>query len=268
MKLVKIKPSKIKVPELRVTAKFDEETRQVLRDSIKEVGIIAPIIVQEIDGEIVLVDGLHRIEDAIASGDGPVDVAILDGDMVDLLCRNLFLDHARGKTPISDMVKVIGGLATEYGVDPDEIKKRTGLNRDYIERLIKISKAAPAVQEALDDGIIGVGIAFELSRLPYPAQQEEIIAKQQVYRFAVKDIKDLVDNTLREMKLLAEKPTEAPEPADRPAPVYHCEGCQEEIEARHLRAAMVCPNCFGEVFRLAQVRKAKDAAASDETPPP
>ena len=91
MKLRKVKPSLIKIPELRVTARFDEETRQLLRDSIKEVGIIAPIIVQEIEGELVLVDGLHRIEDSIAAGDHPIDVAVLDGDMVDLLCRNLFL---------------------------------------------------------------------------------------------------------------------------------------------------------------------------------
>lgn len=254
MKLRKIKPSLIQVPELRVTARFDEETRQILRDSIKEVGIISPVIVQEIEGDLVLVDGLHRIEDAIAEGDGPIDVAILDGDMVDLLCRNLFLDHARGKTPVSDMVKVIGALYTEYGIDPDQIKERSGLSRDYIEKLIRISQASPSVQVALDEGIIGVGHAFELSRLPYAIMQDEIIAKQQVFRFKVPELKHLVDLALGELQGMAE--AGPPEVVTEPRPIakYHCEGCKSEVDPRYLRPVMLCPDCFGVVWKLAQVK--------------
>jgi len=218
------------------------------------VGIIAPIICQEIDGEIVLVDGLHRIEDAIASGDRPIDVALLDGDMVDLLCRNLFLDHARGKTPVSEMVKVIGALYTEYNLDPDMITKKTGLTRDYIEKLITISKASPSVQQALDEGIIGVGHAFEISRLPYAIQQEEVIAKHGVYHFKVKDLHEFINQTLEAMKGNDGAEAPATPGATRPPPVYHCEGCKTEVEPKYLRPVMLCPNCFGEVWRLAKLR--------------
>ena len=251
------------MPELRVTARFDEETRQLLRDSIKEVGIIAPIIVQEIEGELVLVDGLHRIEDSIAAGDHPIDVAVLDGDMVDLLCRNLFLDHARGKTPVSEMVRVIGALYTEHKIDPDEIKKRTGLTRDYIEKLIRISLASPSVQEALDQGIIGVGHAFELARLPYAIQQDEIIAKHQVWRFSVKELHEQIDGVLGAMQAAKEAPPAQQPGAPRPPPVYHCEGCKDKVEPRYLRPVMLCPNCFGEVWRLARVKKTTEEKNPD-----
>lgn len=252
MKLRKVKPSLIQVPEIRVTARFDDETRQVLRDSIKEVGIIAPVICQEIEGELVLVDGLHRIQDAIATGDQPIDVAVLDGDMVDLLCRNLFLDHARGKTPVSEMVKVIGALYQEYNLDPDKIREKTGLTRAYIEKLIQISTASPSVQQALDDGVIGVGHAFELSRLPYAVQQEEVIAKHQVWRFTVAELKEQVDGVLKEMELIKEEPPPAAPGEPRPRPVYHCEGCHQEAEPRYLRPVLLCPECFGSVWRLSK----------------
>lgn len=259
-----MKPSQIVVPELRVTARFDEETRQLLRDSVKEVGIIAPVIVQEIEGQLILVDGLHRIEDSIAAGDSPIDVAVLEGDMADLLCRNLFLDHARGKTPVSDMVKVIKALYTEYNLDPDEIKKRTGLTRDYIEKLLKISQASPAVGQALDDGIIGVGHAFELSRLPYSIQQDEIIAKHQVWRFSVKDLHAQIDAVLQEMEnAKAEPPATAPGDP-RPPAVYNCEGCKLECEPRYLRPVMLCPDCFGGVWKLAKARLASEVENKDE----
>lgn len=268
MKLKRVKPSQIKIPELRVTAKFDEETRELLRSSIKEAGILAPVLVQEIEEELVLVDGLHRLEDAIATGDQPMDVAILDGDMVDLLCRNLFLDHVRGKTPVSDMVKVIGALYTEYAVDSEKIREKTGLSREYIEKLIKISQASPTVQQSLDDGVIGVGHAFELSRLPYAVQQEEVIAKHQVYKFAVKELKELVDQTLAAMQEIAEAPPPPPGTRERPAPVYHCEGCKDQVEPRYLRPVMLCPNCFGEVWRLAKLRPTSEAEIIEETPSP
>jgi len=253
----------IKVPEVRVTARFDEETRQILQNSIKEVGIIAPVLVQEINEELVLVDGLHRLEDSIAAGDSPIDVAVLDGDMADLLCRNLFLDHARGKTPVSDMVKVIKALYQEYDLDPDKIKEKTGLTRDYIEKLIRISQASPSVQEALDQGIIGVGHAFEIARLPFAIQQDEVIAKHQVWRFTVKELHEMIDAVLQQIEInRTEPPAEVPG-APRPAPVYHCEGCQDEVEPRYLRPVMLCPNCFGEVWRLAKMRTAPEAEKAE-----
>jgi len=264
VKLRRVKPSQIKWPKLRVTARFDEETRKLLSDSIKEAGIIAPVLVQEIEGELFGVDGLHRTQDAIAAGDSPIDVAVLDGDMRQLLCRNLFLDHARGKTPVSDMVKVLKELYTVHGMDPDQIKKETGLTREYIEKLIKISEASEVVQEALDQGIIGVGHAFELARLPYAVQQDEIIAKHQVWRFSVKELHDQVDQVLAIMQADAKpgEPTVVTTP--RPIAKYYCEGCKGEVEPRYLRPVMVCPNCFGEIWRLAKVRTKTEEKVGDD----
>lgn len=258
MKLLKVKPSVVKVPEVRVTARFDQETREILRQSVKEAGILAPILVQRIDEDLVLVDGLHRLQDAIAAGDLPIDVAVLEGDMTDLLCRNLFLDKVRGKPPIGDMVAVIEALYTEHGLDPDKIKEKTGLPRDYIEKLIKISTASPEVREALDQEAIGVGVAFELSRLPFAIQQEEVLAKSTVYRLTVKDVKELVDDTVAAMQAAKDEPAAATDTMPRPAPVYNCEGCRQEVQPKFLRPVMVCPTCFSEIWRLG---RAHDVAA-------
>jgi len=268
MKLQKVDPHQIKVPEIRVTAQFDEELYAQFKESIKAVGQITPPICYKVEEELVLCDGLHRIQEAIGNGDATIEVVVIPGDMIDVLTKNIFIDHLRGKTPVSEMVKVIGALYQEYNLDPEQIKEKTGLTREYIEKLIKISTASPSVQQALDQGIIGVGHAFEIARLPYPIQQDELIAKQQVYRFPVKDIKDLIDQTLREMENIA-----TPGPAEtvtepRPIATYHCEGCKQEVEPRYLRPVMVCPTCFGEVWRLAKLRVTPEEEKVDETPTP
>ncbi|MBA7688700.1 hypothetical protein ES703_97189 [subsurface metagenome] len=218
----------------------------------------------QVGEELVLCDGLHRLQEAKESGDATVDVVVIPGDMVDVLTKNIFLDHLRGKTPVSQMVKVIKTLYTDYNLDPDQIKEKTGLTRDYIEKLIKISTASPVVKEALDEGVIGIGHAFELSRLPYAIQQEEVIAKHQVWRFTVKELHEQVDAVLKEMELIKQETPPGPATEPPKPPQYACEGCHEIVEPRYLRPVMLCPNCFGEVWRLAKVRAPKVEETSEE----
>jgi len=263
-----VDPRKIVVPETRVTAQFDEELYEQFKTSLKEVGQMAPPIVYKVGDDLVLSDGLHRVQEAIENGVAAIDVAVLEGTMIDVLTTNVFVDHLRGKTPVSQMVKVIKTLSTEFNLDVEQIQEKTGLTRNYIEKLILISGASLVVQDALDQGIIGVGHAFQLSRLPFAIQQEELIAKHQVYRLSVKELEGFISSVLREMEGMAEAPAEAAPGEPRPAPGYHCEGCKEEIEPRFLRPVMLCPNCFGSVYRLGKLRVAAEKETSEDTHPP
>lgn len=268
MKLRNIDPHSIKVPEVRVTAQFDEELYQQFKDSIAAVGSITPPICYEVEGELVLCDGLHRLQEAIASGESSIPVVVIPGDMIDVLTKNIFLDHLRGKTPVSQMVHVIKTLYQEYNLDSDQIKEKTGLTRDYIEKLLRISEASPVVLDGLDRGVLGVGHAFELSRLPYPIQQEEILARHQVWRFTVKELHDQIDAVLKEMELLKTAPPTTPPGEPPPPPQYSCEGCHQIVEPRYLRPVMLCPNCFGEVWRLGKAREESKGAVEDKGAPP
>ena len=64
MKLKKVDPGTIKVPEVRVTAQFDDELLTQFKDSLDAIGQIAPIIVYQVGEELVLCDGLHRLDEA------------------------------------------------------------------------------------------------------------------------------------------------------------------------------------------------------------
>lgn len=268
MELRNIDPHSITVPEVRVTAQFDEELYQQFKDSIAAVGSITPPICYEVEGELILCDGLHRLQEAIASGESSIPVVVIPGDMIDVLTKNIFLDHLRGKTPVSQMVTVIKTLSKEYGLDSDQIKEKTGLTRDYIEKLVRISEASPVVLDGLDRGVLGVGHAFELSRLPYPIQQEEILARHQVWRFTVRELHDQIDAVLKEMELLKTAPPATPPGEPPPPPQYSCEGCHQTVEPRYLRPVMLCPNCFGEVWRLGKAREEPKVVVEDKGAPP
>lgn len=264
MKLKKIPTHEVKVPGTRVTAVYDEETAALLKQSLETAGTINPIIVVQDGEEYIVVDGLHRLQEAQERHEAQIEAVIYEGDGKDALLMNLILNKVRGKTKVSEMVEVIGSLHKDHLLNIEDIEEKTGLPRNYIEKLVKIAQASPAVQQALDQEIIGVGHAYELSRLPYAIQQEELIAKHQVYRLTVKDLHDTVDAVLKEMELMKDEAPPAP-PGAPPVPrEYHCEGCKEIVDPRYLRPVMLCPNCFGEVWRLAKMRESVPETSNDK----
>jgi ParB-like chromosome segregation protein Spo0J len=261
MKHRKVKPDLVNIPETRVTARFDDETWQQFQASIQAMGAIAPVICCEVEGELVLVDGLHRLVEAKRSGQSTVDVVIIPGDMVDVLTKNIFLDHLRGKTPISEMVNVIEVLWKEYGLDSEKIAEKTGMTRDYVEKLQKISELTPYCREALDQGRIAVGHAVALTRVKDPVRQETILGQQELYHWSVKDL----DKFITDVLALVEEGAVAPSGEERRPPAkVKCFYCRQEFDPSELAAPPTCRECSG--IMIASMAQARRELADQEIP--
>ena len=252
----------IAVPEVRITAVYDEELEHQLADSLTATGQIVPIIVVQAEEGYELVDGRHRLDDAKRRGNAKIEAKVLPGDSVTALLYNIATNRLRGKTKVSELVLVIDELVHKRGLDVDQIQERTGLTRDYIERLWKIGEASPLVVEALDKELIGVGVAFELSRLPARAQQEMYLNTVQTFHMTVKDAKGQVDGVLEAMA----------EPAPPPVQVVHvapvkptCEVCRDEAPPNLLVAVQLDPKCYGKLQVLVDADRPPPAPA--EEPP-
>lgn len=265
MKLSRIRLDKITIPETRVTAHYDEETAELLKKSLEAMGTVNPIIVVATPEGFEVVDGMHRLEEARARGDHEIDAVVYEGDSKDTLIKNLVLNKVRGKTKASEMVQVIGALYNTYNMDSDEISKETGLPRDYIEKVLAIGSASPEVQDALDREHIGVGHAYEISRLPHFIQQDEVLAKYRVYRFPVKELREQINAVLAEMDLISKQSKPTTEPGPRIPRVYNCEGCKRETDPRYLRPVLLCPDCFGAVWRLSQATEKPEGKTEEVT---
>lgn len=252
MKLRRVNPDQIQVPEVRVTARFDDETWEQFQSSIKEMGAVAPIICCLVDEQLVLVDGLHRLVEAQKSGAGNIDVAVIPGDMVDVLTKNIFLDHLRGKTPVSEMVNVIEALWKEYNLDSEQIAAKTGMTRDYVEKLQLISQLTPACREALDQGKISVGQAAALTKIKDPVRQEMVLGQLQLYHWTVKELQNYIGDVLLLVTYKEEK--EAEEVIKQPIRVK-CSYCGQEYDPAEVATPITCKYCSGIMFAsIAQAR--------------
>ncbi len=260
MKLRKVDPNDIKVPEVRVTARMDEDTQRQFEESVKTIGIDEPIKCYEVDGELILSDGLHRLQEALANKMKTIEVYVRPGSMEDVLCNNLQSGHLRGKHPVSEMVKSIEVLWKEYGFDSDKIVAKTGLTRDYVEDLMLISELTPLCRAALDEGLIKVGHARALTRIKDPVAQEMYLQQSQIYRWTVKQLDSYIDEYLKalEPQAAAEQPQQAREPVKVKCAYCGAEGLPGEIANPN-----TCQECSG-IMLASMVQARREAAAEAE----
>jgi len=259
MRLKRVDPHKIRIPEVRVTAQMTAETAEQFASSVKEVGIDEPIKVFEVEGELWLSDGLHRLQQALSNNLPQVDVTVREGNMVDVMCNNLMSGHLRGKHPISQMRRVIEELYKTYKIGIEDIVKRTGFTREYTENLLIISELTPLILEALDQEKIGLGIALMLAKIKDPAEQEKHFWMQQNYRLS----QDAFKQYLREYDA-AVKAQQTPlvAPVERPIVHIKCVYCGDEYLPEELASMVTCKSCAGIMY--SSIAAARRDAATNE----
>jgi ParB-like chromosome segregation protein Spo0J len=222
-------------------------------------GIQTPIVCVEYDGKYWLVDGLHRLDEAKLKGEAQVPLAIIPGGPKDVLLRNLVLNRLRGKTKASEMVKVIKELLTTYALTLDEVAVKTGLAKSYVDKLLAIGNAHEEVWKALDAEVIGVGHAYEISRVPKQDSQVRLLAIQKNYGMSVEDLHDVCAETIRILQDRSRQESGAltkPETTLPPATIK-CHFCEVDRPLERVRGYNVCMHCFAVAYDEIQKRKAE-----------
>lgn len=238
-------PKQIQVPEVRVTSIWSEEDFAEFQGTIEESGIGVPLKCIKEGETWWLIDGKHRRDEAIRLGINRVPVAYTEGSLVEAMMTNLYLNRARGRTPASDEIKLIHHLMKEYGLTPAIISKKTGMSLDRIEQRLKIGSASAYVLTALETEQIGVGIAFQLSRLPNEEGQTLLLSRllMAVPPVTTAEVTEIVDGSLQ----IIQKRNEPEHPAPEIIPVrtLRCHLCGQEYEPGDLRGINVCVTCHG-----------------------
>jgi len=234
----------VKIPEVRVTSYFSEEIEELFKESVREAGIVEPILVAYDGQEYVLIDGLHRLQEAKLNNQKRIQAAVIEADYKTVLLQNLVLNRLRGKAKPSEMVKVIGHLRRELGMAIEEICLKTGLRRDYVEKMLKISEATEELQAALDDDAIGVGTAYEIARVEDPEMQKIFLAQALKFNLKPKDMRDIIEDAMRMVRERRERAEQREEKAVPVIRTVKCEFCKQPWPPQRMAGVNVCPACW------------------------
>jgi ParB family transcriptional regulator, chromosome partitioning protein len=147
-------------------SRFDDETLAELAASIREVGILQPIVVRRASqGSYEVVTGERRLRAAKLAGMATVPVVLRDSDDADLLREALIENiHREDLNPI-ELGEAFRQLLDELGLKQEELADRVGVSRSHIANTIRLLALPLEVQQLLTDEKLSAGHARALLAL-------------------------------------------------------------------------------------------------------
>jgi ParB family chromosome partitioning protein len=146
--------------------RFDDDTIDSLAASIREVGILQPVIVRRAgDGRYELIAGERRLRAAKVAGLATIPVVLRDSEDADVLREALIENiHREDLNPI-EQAEAFRQLLEELGLKQEELAERVGVSRSHIANTIRLLGLPLEVQQLLADERITAGHARPLLSL-------------------------------------------------------------------------------------------------------
>src|SRR5687768_9613435 len=158
--------------------KFDLEELENLAASIREHGVIQPLIVSPgKNGIYVLIAGERRLQASRKAGLKTVPVVIRHASDQQLLELALIENVQRADLNPIEEAEAYQHLSKEFKMSHDAIAARVGKSRVAVTNTIRLLDVSAAVKQALVDGQISEGHARAMLRLSSATAQEELLKK-------------------------------------------------------------------------------------------
>ncbi len=171
---------------------FDDEAIGSLALSIREVGILQPIVVRKSGVGYELIAGERRLRAARRAGLATVPVVVRDTEDADTLREALIENiHREDLGPI-ELAEAFRQLLEELGLKQDELADRLGVSRSHIANTIRLLQLSLDVQQLLTDGKIQAGHARALLALPDHAAQGALALRTAAEDLSVREVEELV----------------------------------------------------------------------------
>lgn len=172
---------------------WDEEEIQSLAASIREVGILQPIVVRRAGDEgYELVAGERRLRAAKVAGLATVPVVLRDTDDADLLREALIENiHREDLGPI-ELAEAFRQLLEDLGLKQEALAERVGVSRSHIANTIRLLQLPLESQQLLTDGRIQAGHARALLALGDGDAVNTLALRVAAEDLSVRDTEDLV----------------------------------------------------------------------------
>jgi ParB family chromosome partitioning protein len=151
---------------------FPEETLRELADSIKEQGIVQPLIVRDRDDHLELIAGERRWRAAQLLGLAEVPVIVRQADDRAVLELSLIENLQRENLNPIEEAQGYTQLVGQFQLTQEEVAAKVGKSRAVVANALRLLKLAPAIQNYIREGRLSVGHAKVILGLTSDKQQK------------------------------------------------------------------------------------------------
>jgi ParB family chromosome partitioning protein len=179
---------------------FDEDRIEDLVVSIKEKGIIQPLIVRDIGDGYELIAGERRWRAAKKAGIKEVPVIVKKASDTEVLELSLIENIQREDLNALEEAEAYKRLTEEFTLSQEEIAKRVGKNRSTITNYLRLLKLPPEIRDGLSRNVVTMGHARAFLSLETTAKQREAYRQALKRGLSVRQTENMVKGLKKEKK--------------------------------------------------------------------
>lgn len=186
---------------------FDKEALSELADSIKQYGILQPIMVQKNGDMYEIIAGERRWRAAKEAGLKEVPVIVRDYDKQKIMEISIIENIQRENLNPIEEAMAYQCLMEEYGLKHDELADKVSKNRSTITNSMRLLRLSENIQQMIIDGKISTGHAKVLLSVENKEEQEKIAAELISKSLSVRELEKLVKKYIKPRKKKENKDT-------------------------------------------------------------
>ena len=173
---------------------FNEDKLQELADSIKQVGMLEPPLVQDRKDHYEIIAGERRWRAAKLAGLKEIPVIIRDYSDQEIMEISLIENIPREDLNPIEEAQAYKRLLTEFNLKQDEVAERVSKSRAAVTNSIRLLKLSDEVQQMVIDDMISTGHARALLAVEDHDEQYNLAQKIFDEKLSVRDVEKLVRN--------------------------------------------------------------------------
>ena len=153
---------------------FDEEKLQELAASIKEFGVVQPVVVRKKGRSYELVAGERRLRAAGLAGLTKVPAIVKDYDDAKMMEIALIENIQRHDLNPIEEAQGLRRLMQEFKLTQEQTAEKVGRSRSAVTNILRLLNLPEQVQKQIMNGVLTMGQAKQLLGLPKPEQMCEV----------------------------------------------------------------------------------------------
>ncbi len=209
-KIVEIPLSQLRPNPYQPRKTFDEEAIRELADSIREHGVIQPIIVREALRGYEIIAGERRFRASQLVGKETIPAVVRTYTDQQVMEIALIENVQREDLNAIEVAAAYQSIMTQFSLTQEELAQKVGKSRSHIANFLRLLSLPDEIKEHVSRGTLSMGHARALAGVKDDAKKKELARQAVKYGWNVRELEQAVQNLAQ-----AAKPRAKQKPAKR-----------------------------------------------------
>ncbi|MEP6659313.1 MAG: ParB/RepB/Spo0J family partition protein [Acidimicrobiales bacterium] len=172
---------------------FDEETLVSLAGSVREVGVLQPVLVRpSAGGRFELIAGERRWRAAMRAGLDVIPAIVRETGDLQAVEQALVENLHRQDLGVLEEASGYQQLIEDFGLTHEDVATRVGKSRSAVTNTLRLLQLPPSIQQLVASGRLSAGHARALMGTPDRAFQEALAGRAVRDQLSVRDVEEAV----------------------------------------------------------------------------